>query len=300
MDIDSRSCLAGALPFVTECVANLDSHPIFRSLFFPFFLLCGGLLQLPHSHRRANKIAIIASRIPAVQRILVHNHREDCGVEHHDLLVVNFNMTDVKKEKKKTKKSSRKDVDDSKDEPKQALETGNDALPVETESSKAVKSTESPSKKEKKKEKKLEKRTRESEDSKAKDLEPVEDTTSSSSSPAKKKRKKEKKKKKDKKPANNSEKPVSDNESPTDEDPPVLEGSMVEDQMVLIDRTKGIVYSGLERLRNGDLKPIGKLENGKAVLDKSDEAVSGKLPFCFRWEMMNDLHVSKPARISFP
>jgi hypothetical protein len=183
-------------------------------------------------------------------------------------------MTDVKKEKK-TKKSSRKDAD-SNDEPKQALGTDNDTLLVETESVSA--------KKKDKKEKKREKRARKSEDSKSKDLQP--ENTTSSPSPAKKKHKKEKKKKKEKKPANDSEKPASDDEAASDEDPPVLEGSMVEDQMVLIDRTKGIVYSGLDRRRNGDLKPIGKLENGKAVLDKCDEAVSGKLPLCFRWGMM--------------
>ena len=204
-------------------------------------------------------------RIPAVQTILTHNRREDCTVvHHHDLLFLNFKMTDIKKEKK-TKKSPRKDADAS-DEPKQVREV-------------AVDSTESPKKKDKK-EKKREKRALESEESQAKDVKPVEDTTSS---PAKKKHKKEKKKKKDKKPAKDKE-PANEDEPPTEEDPPELEGSMVEDQMVLIDRTKGIVYSGLKRRKNGDLIPIGKLENGKAVLDNCDKAVSGKLPFCFPWE----------------
>jgi hypothetical protein len=51
---------------------------------------------------------------------------------------------------------------------------------------------------------------------------------------------------------------------------PALEGSMIGDTMVLIDRSNGKVYSATDRLENGKLKYIGILsKSGSIELHKS-------------------------------
>lgn len=53
--------------------------------------------------------------------------------------------------------------------------------------------------------------------------------------------------------------------------PPILEGSMIEDdQFVLIDRKSGTVYSSTERLANGNRKQIGQLNDttGQVILEE--------------------------------
>jgi hypothetical protein len=52
---------------------------------------------------------------------------------------------------------------------------------------------------------------------------------------------------------------------------PALEGSMIGDNMVLIDRNNGKVYSATDRLENGKLKDIGILsKSGSIELHKSE------------------------------
>lgn len=76
-----------------------------------------------------------------------------------------------------------------------------------------------------------------------------------------------------------------------------LEGSMIGDTMILINRKEGKVYSALERLENGNLKEIGILskKDGSVVLHKSEN--NGKRFFIhsFFFFLNEKLHVSKPA-----
>ena len=59
-----------------------------------------------------------------------------------------------------------------------------------------------------------------------------------------------------------------------------LEGCIVQDQMILIDRSCSKVYSGLERMENGDLLLIGKLDKkGKVILNADRKTDSGSGTF---------------------
>jgi hypothetical protein len=90
------------------------------------------------------------------------------------------------------------------------------------------------------------------------------DTSSRSNKDSPKKKKKKKRKKKSKKETSQHGK---DSDSEQVDAPPTLEGAMVDDQMVLIDRTTGKVYSSTEQLENGDRKEIGCVgKNGVAIL----------------------------------
>jgi hypothetical protein len=92
----------------------------------------------------------------------------------------------------------------------------------------------------------------------------------------KKTQKKAKKKKKRSKQKSNSVSNPVETEEPSqgngDEVP--LEGCMIDDQMVLLDRVKGKVYSMTERLDDGDYLQIGTVgKDGKITLSKQE---SGK------------------------
>jgi hypothetical protein len=60
------------------------------------------------------------------------------------------------------------------------------------------------------------------------------------------------------------------------DEPSPLEGSMVSGQMVLIDRSKGIVFAATDREGNGARKQVGIVKDGKMQLTVN--ATPGKLP----------------------
>jgi hypothetical protein len=104
------------------------------------------------------------------------------------------------------------------------------------------------------------------------DEEDQRDTSSRSNKDSPKKKKKKKRKKKSKKETSQHGK---DSDSEQVDAPPTLEGAMVDDQMVLIDRTTGKVYSSTEQLENGERKEIGCVgKNGVAIL--LEVKISGK------------------------
>jgi hypothetical protein len=92
----------------------------------------------------------------------------------------------------------------------------------------------------------------------------------------KKERKKERKKRKNSPPPDDP--PTADEKEDAS---PTLEGCMVSGQMVLIDRQLSKVYSAMDRLENGELKLIGKLENGEVVLNEEVPAKDDCTPGMF-------------------
>ena len=70
-----------------------------------------------------------------------------------------------------------------------------------------------------------------------------------------------------------------------------LEGSLVDGEVVLIDRKSGKVYAGLERGEDGERKEIGKIsESGSIILYKSENGKKMQ-----KHSHSFNSHVSKPA-----
>lgn len=77
-------------------------------------------------------------------------------------------------------------------------------------------------------------------------------------------------KEKERRKLNDEESPKNFSADPLAE--PTLEGAMVGDTMVLIDRDGGKVYSATERLGNGKLKEVGKIsKTGTIEIRKSEK-----------------------------
>lgn len=110
---------------------------------------------------------------------------------------------------------------------------------------------------------------------------------------SKKKKKKKHKKKKKKKPKKDEA------TSPADEaeDEPILEGSMIDGQMILIDRANKKVFSGLEVLENGDRKQIGVLD-GSGMVQLYPAVSSGRFPRKLCLFMFFCMYRSRLGRLS--
>lgn len=114
--------------------------------------------------------------------------------------------------------------------------------------------------------------------------------TADSTSPSTPKKRKKKKKKK------RRESPSDGNDNKARDEGPPLEGSMVGDRMVLIDRSNGVVFSATERNDDGTRKQIGGLkEDGRIEIEDDEETIAGKLWNCLVFESSLMTHVSKPA-----
>ena len=123
--------------------------------------------------------------------------------------------------------------------------------------------------------------------------------------PERKPQKKKKKSKKRVRQETSTSEPKSQKEESTlsEQDGINLEGHMIGDEMVLIDRSSGKVYSALETTENGSRRQVGRLvsssnEGERVDLFPSDNpSTAGKQPVVGSFKRM--LHVSKPVEILF-